>query len=190
MKDVKIKKAEQEKIINRVRRWVESVVIGLNLCPFARGDLISKRLQFVVSSAQTEDQLLADLKTQLTNLKGKKITGTTLLIHPLALKDFYQYNQFLNLAEDLLVAMELEGIYQIASFHPDYQFADTQANDVVNYTNKSPYPLLHLIPEGIVEKALDNYPNAELIPERNMALLEEMGLKKIQEIYRKNVNKE
>lgn len=181
---------EQEKVIGSVRRWVESVVIDLNLCPFARGDLLSKGLQFSVSSAQTEDQLLIDLQKKLSALRENKSTGTALLIHPLVLNDFFQYNQFLDKAEALLVEMKLEGIYQIASFHPDYQFADTQADDVVNYTNRAPYPLLHIIPEESVERVLRNYENAELIPERNMALLEEMGLEKVQKIYSEHVIKE
>ena len=105
---------------------------------------------------------------------------TTLLIHPRVLQEFYHYNQFLNAADGLLVQMDLSGVFQIASFHPDYQFGGTQPDDVENFTNKSPYPLLHLIREDSLERAIAQYPDSDQIPERNITLLNSLGRNKVQ----------
>ena len=175
---------EQDKIIKPVRHWVETLVVGLNLCPFAKRELVNNRIRFSVSEATTEQQLLDDLQAELSLLTNDETIETTLLIHPRVLQDFYDYNEFLDYADGLLVQLNLEGIYQIASFHPDYQFADTQPDDVENYSNRSPYPLLHLIREQSLERAIANYPDSDLIPERNIELLKSLGKDKMKTLFK------
>lgn len=175
---------EHDKIIKPVRHWVETLVVGFNLCPFAKRELVNNRIRFSISEATTEQQLLNDLQTELSLLTHDETIETTLLIHPQVLQDFYDYNEFLDYADGLLVQMDLEGIYQIASFHPDYQFADTEADDVENYSNRSPYPLLHLIREQSLERAIANYPNSDLIPERNVELLKSLGKDKMEALFK------
>lgn len=173
-----------EKKIGPVRHWVETVVVGLNLCPFAKRELVNDRVRFSVSEAETEEQLLADLQAELELLNDDEAVETTLLIHPGVLQDFFDYNQFLNYVDSLLVHMELEGVYQVASFHPDYQFSGTRPDDVENYTNRSPYPMLHLIREDSLERAIAGYPHPERIPERNIELLESLGRDKMQALLK------
>lgn len=173
-----------EKKIGPVRHWVETVVVGLNLCPFAKRELVNDRVRFSVSEAETEEQLLADLQAELELLNNDEAVETTLLIHPGVLQDFFDYNQFLNYVDSLLVQMELEGVYQVASFHPDYQFSGTRPDDVENYTNRSPYPMLHLIREDSLERAIAGYPHPDRIPERNIELLESLGRDKMQALLK------
>ena len=173
---------DHETIIKPVRHWVETVVVGLNLCPFAKRELINNRVRFSVSDATTEEQLLTDLESELNLLSGDDSVETTLLINPQVLQDFYDFNQFLNYADELLVQMELDGVFQIASFHPDYQFGGTEPDDVENYTNRSPYPTLHLIREASLELAIANYPDADGIPTRNIELLESLGEEKMRSL--------
>lgn len=174
---------QNDNIIKQVRHWVETLVVGLNLCPFAKRELINNRIRFSVSAATTEEQLLLDLQRELTLLNDEPSVETTLLIHPDVLQDFYDYNEFLDYADGLLVQMALDGVYQIASFHPHYQFAETEPEDVENYSNRSPYPLLHLIREDSLERAIANYPNPEQIPERNVELLKSLGQEKMQALF-------
>ncbi|MFC1773259.1 DUF1415 domain-containing protein [Pseudomonadota bacterium] len=169
-----------DKFIGPVRHWVETVVVGLNLCPFAKRELVNDRVRFSVSEAETEEQLLVDLQAELELLNNEETVETTLLIHPRVLQDFFDYNQFLNYVDRLLTQMELEGVYQVASFHPDYQFSGTRPVDVENYTNRSPYPMLHLIREDSLERAIASYPDPDRIPERNIELLERLGRDKMQ----------
>ena len=164
-----------DKKIGPVRHWVETVVVGLNLCPFAKRELVNDRVRFSVSEAETEEQLLADLQAELELLNNDEAVETTLLIHPGVLQDFFDYNQFLNYVDSLLMQMELEGVYQVASFHPDYQFSGTRPDDVENYTNRSPYPMFHIIREESLANALEGYPDADKIPERNIALLRSLA---------------
>ena len=177
-------------IISSVRRWLEEAVIGLNLCPFAKRELVNDRIRFSMSDATSEEQLLSSLITELELLNKDDSIETTLLIHPGVLQNFYDYNEFLDVADGLLIEMDLEGIYQIASFHPDYQFADTDFDDVENFSNRSPYPLLHIIREESLELAIAGYPNADGIPERNIALLKEMGKDKMQAMFKSYFNNE
>jgi len=169
----------QDEIIESVRLWVERLVIGLNLCPFAKRELVKERIRFTVSDAESEEHLLHDLQHELELLSQDDTIETTLLIHPRVLTDFYDYNQFLNLADDLLAQMQLEGRFQIASFHPHYQFGGTQPEDVENYTNRSPYPMLHLLREDSLEKAIESHPDSDQIPQRNIDLMQDMGTEKI-----------
>jgi len=170
---------EYEEVIGAVQRWVESLVVGLNLCPFAKRVWVKNRVRCSVTEAATEEQLLVDLQAELELLNRDDAIETTLLIHPRVLKEFYDYNQFLNYADNLLAQMRLNGVYQIASFHPDYQFGGTEPGDVENYTNRSPYPLLHLIREESLERAISNYPGSDQIPDRNIELLNSLGRDKM-----------
>lgn len=171
---------DEDKVISATRKWVETFVVGLNLCPFAKKELVTGALHFSVSAATSEAELLEDLQRELKLLVEDKNRATTLLIHPNLLEDFYDYNQFLDYADALLEDMALDGVYQVASFHPDYQFADTQILDAENYTNKSPYPMLHLLPENLVEEAIAQYPDANAIPERNRRRICALGDEKLQ----------
>jgi len=166
-----------------VRQWLESLVIELNLCPFAGRELRNDRVRFAVTGATTEDELLIALRTELELLDANTSIETTLLIHPEVLCDFADYNQFLDAADSLLRYMEVEGIYQVASFHPDYQFGGTEPNDVENYTNRAPYPLLHILREASLERAIAEFPDVEQIPERNITLMNSMGAEQLQRLW-------
>ncbi len=169
-----------QQIINTTRAWVEKVVVGLNLCPFAKKELVKNRVRFVASQATSEASLLNELTCELALLNTDESVETTLLIHPHVLQVFKQYNYFLNQVDALLHTMSLEGIYQVASFHPDYQFAGTGVDDVENYTNRSPYPMLHLLREESLSRAIDHYPDVNLIPERNIQCMNTLGSGKLQ----------
>ena len=173
-----------EHFIAPVRRWVEELVIGLNLCPFAKRELVKQRVRFALSPATTEAALLDDLAHEIERLDTTPAIETTLLIHPGVLSDFFEYTQFLQRADRLLGQLKRRGVYQIASFHPDYEFADAGADDVGNYTNRSPYPLLHLLREESLERAIDNHPDTDLIPARNIALLEAFGVAHMRALLR------
>ncbi|NLW06174.1 MAG: DUF1415 domain-containing protein [Pseudomonadaceae bacterium] len=166
--------------ISAVRNWVDTFVVGMNLCPFAKRELVNNRVRFITTNATTEDALLMALKLELELLTTDPSIETTLLIPTHVLQDFYDFNDFLNDADRLLVEMALEGVYQVASFHPNYQFGGTEPEDAENYTNRSPYPVLHLIREESLEKAIASYPNVDAIPERNIALMNELGTEKLQ----------
>lgn len=171
-------------IIESVRHWLETVVVGLNLCPFARAELLNDRVRFSVSDAASDPELLRDLQNELERLTKDESIETTLLIHPNVLQDFDTYNQFLDQVDALLEQLELEGIYQVASFHPDYQFAGTGPDAAENYTNRAPHPVLHLLREESLERAIAGYPGVEEIPERNIELLEGLGAEKMQALLR------
>ncbi len=166
-------------VVQSVRHWVERMVVGYNLCPFAKRELVRNRVRFIVSEADTEEALLLDLQQELQWLISEPDVETTLLIHPFVLGDFYDFNNFLDIADSALVQLELEGIIQIASFHPNYQFGGTHPDDAENYTNRSPYPILHLLREASLETAIERYPDTEEIPARNIALMEELGVEKL-----------
>jgi uncharacterized protein len=159
------------------QRWLERAVIGLDLCPFARAAHARRAIRFVVSEAREVDPLLADLQRELERLAATPPAEleTTLLIHPLVLQDFLDYNDFLDLADAAVAALGLEGEIQVASFHPEYQFAGTGPDDVTNCTNRSPYPTLHLLREASVEQAVASHPDVAAIPERNIETLRKLG---------------
>jgi hypothetical protein len=175
---------KDEAIVGAVRRWLEDLVIELNLCPFAGSELARNRVRFVMSGATTEEQLLAALEGELLLLNNDAAVETTLLIHPDVMQDFFDYNQFLDTADRLLVSMGLEGVYQVASFHPDYQFADTAKDDAENYTNRSPYPLLHILREASLEQSINAYPDVEQIPLNNIKKMNSLGREKLQTLIR------
>ena len=167
--------------LTAVKHWLEHTVIDLNLCPIAKREFINKRIRFTVSDANTAPQLLQSLQTELSYLDQNADTATTLIIHPQVLQHFDDYNDFLDDVDSLLTEQDFEGHYQVASFHPHYQFSGTEAEAAENYTNRSPYPLLHILREQIVEKALASYPNPEQIPERNIALMNKIGTATLQQ---------
>lgn len=167
-----------EVIIARTQDWLEKAVIGLNLCPFAKAVHVKKQIRYVVSAANSEQALVVDLMEELKRLERTDSSEieTTLLIHPEVLTDFLEYNDFLETADRALEELDLDGVIQVASFHPQYQFVGTKSDDITNYTNRSPYPMLHLLREESVARAAASYPGVDDIPEKNMQLLEEMGL--------------
>jgi len=172
-----MKDEDKEKIIATTRNWLEKVVIGLNLCPFGRAVYAADSIGYVVSDATTIEALLEVLAAELELLaetdEGK--TETTLLIHPQVLGDFPEYNDFLELADALVEELELDGLLQVASFHPQYQFADTAPDDITNCTNRSPYPTLHLLRESSVERAVAAHPDTEQIYRDNIKTLRQLG---------------
>lgn len=170
---------QQHEIVRLVRRWLESFVIELNLCPFAKRELINDRVKFVVSDANTEERLLADLQHEFCYLQEDEEIETTLLIHPYVLQAFDDYNQFLDIVDALLDEENLFGVYQVASFHPQYRFAETEEGDAENYSNRSPFPILHLLRESSLEREITKHKDTSLIPERNIKLLRGMGAAKL-----------
>jgi len=166
-----------EEAIAATRRWLERAVIGLNLCPFAKAVAVKNQIRWVVSSAASEEELLADLTDELRYLAAAdpQQIDTTLLIHPRVLGDFPDYNDFLGVAEEAVAALNLEGVLQVASFHPHYQFAGSAPEDIENYTNRSPWPTLHLLREDSVARAVAAFPDAERIFKANMQTLRRLG---------------
>ncbi|MDA1029648.1 MAG: DUF1415 domain-containing protein [Bacteroidetes bacterium] len=173
-----------ESTLKPVIKWVESMVIGLNLCPFARKEWVGDRVRMMVSEARTPEDLLVDLDEEMSLLLGDSTLATTLLIHPWVLEDFSEYNQFLNVIDTLLQHRGLVGVFQIATFHPQYQFADSKPDDVENATNRSPFPILHILRERSISSAVADYPEPERIPEKNIALLKSMGPEKVQALLK------
>jgi len=168
---------DRQAAIDVTRRWIAAVVIGLNLCPFARRVFEAGKIRYVVSAAQDEEKLLQDLAAELTALAANpsERVETTLLIHPDVLRNFLDYNDFLGTADRLLAKLGLRGVVQIASFHPDYQFAGADPDAVENYTNRAPLPMLHLLREESIS-ALAGAPSELLeIPRRNIETLRSLG---------------
>lgn len=165
-------------VIDDTRIWLERAVIGLNLCPFAKSVHVKGQVHYVVSRAPTAQALLQDLLVELKALNDSDPLerDTTLLIAPDCLADFLDFNDFLADADQALVELDLEGVLQIANLHPDYQFAGTRADDVTNFTNRSPYPTLHLLREDSIDRAVAAFPEAESIFERNMETMERLGV--------------
>ena len=168
---------QEDDVLAATKAWLEKAVIGLNLCPFAKSVHVKDQIRYVVSEASTPQELLEELVQELQLLAEIDINEveTTLLIHPRVLQDFDDYNAFLDIADEALTQLDLDGVLQVASFHPDYQFEGTEADDISNYTNRSPFPTLHLIREESIDRAVAAYPDAESIYERNIELLQRMG---------------
>jgi uncharacterized protein len=163
--------------IAETRRWLERAVIGLNLCPFAKAVHVKDQVRFVLSEACDTEALLHQLHDELLWLQAAdpQHTDTTLIVHPYVLDDFLDYNDFLDLADALVAELGLEGEIQVASFHPQYRFAGTAPDDIGNFTNRAPYPTLHLLREASVERAVAAFPDPDAIVERNIATLEDLG---------------
>ena len=164
-------------VVARTQRWIERAVIGLDLCPFARRPFDAGAIAYVVSEARSDDELVRDLERELLRLVASDPNEieTTLLIHPRALSDFLDYNDFLDVADALLEALDLTDEIQIASFHPQYRFADTPADAIENFTNRSPFPMLHLLRCSSVERAIDAFGDTERIYAANIATLRRLG---------------
>lgn len=169
--------SEIEAVLTDTREWLERAVIGLNLCPFAKAVYASDRIRYFVSAADDEDALLDDLARELSVLDSTPdhVFDTTLLIHPRVLADFAQYNAFLDEADRKIESLDLLGEIQIASFHPHYQFAGTASDDIGNFTNRSPFPMLHLLREASVARAVAAIPDAAAIFDRNIETLRRLG---------------
>ena len=163
--------------IAATRNWLEKAVIGLNLCPFAKAVYVKDQVRFVLSDATTPEALVEQLAEELLLLRDTPAEqiDTTLIIHPDVLTDFLDYNDFLDNADAAVEALDLGGILQVASFHPDYQFDGTHPDDPSNCTNRSPFPTLHLLREDSVERAVAAFPDPDVIVERNIATLDKLG---------------
>ena len=164
-----------EVVIKQVDKWLRSVVIDLNLCPFALREYRQNKIRFSVSKASSEEFILKELAVELELLSKGDSIETSLLILPKAFTDFLSFNDFLGFADQLIEEMNFDGVFQIASFHPNYQFAGTSPSDPENYTNRSPYPILHLLREDSLEQAIEHHPKTDQIPEDNIALMTKLG---------------
>jgi len=173
---------DDDTVIARTRCWIEKAVVALNLCPFARKPYEGEQVRYVVSHAQTPDELFIDLQHELEHLRQSdpQVVETTVLIHPWVLNDFLDYNDFLGVVDELIENGGYGGEFQVASLHPDYQFAGTKSDDAENYTNRSPYPILHLLREELLARAISTYARPDKIPERNIRLMEQLGTVKMQ----------
>jgi uncharacterized protein len=165
-------------ILSNTRHWLTRAVIGLNLCPFAKAVHVKNQIRYAISEAENLEGVLIDLEAELNKLAQTDAAqiDTTLLIIPHALADFLEYNDCLFFADRMLKQLRLEGELQIASFHPHYQFEGSEPDDIENYTNRAPYPILHLLREASIERAVDAFPDAAEIYERNQATLRRLGL--------------
>jgi len=170
--------------IAATRHWLEQAVIGLNLCPFARAVHVKRQIRWVESPARDEQELREDLVRELQYLAAAdaESVDTTLLIHPHVLNDFLDYNNFLDVADAAIEALGLTGVLQVASFHPDYRFEGTAADDVDNYSNRSPHPMLHLLREDSISRAVAAFPDAATVYERNIQTLRRLGAPGWQEL--------
>jgi hypothetical protein len=166
-----------EAAIAATKLWLERAVIGLNLCPFAKSVHVKNQIRYVVSAAKTPEELLSDVLDEFEVLAeaSPAAIDTILLIHPQVLTDFLDYNDFLEVVDAALVDVELDGELQVASMHPQYQFADTEFDDITNYTNRSPYPTLHILREESIDKAVEAFPEAEQIFEKNIETMRKLG---------------
>lgn len=160
------------------RLWLERIVIGLNLCPFAKAVYVKDQVRIVLSDATTTEALVEQLAEELVLLRDTPAEqiDTTLIVHPQVLTDFLDYNDFLDNADAAIEALDLQGILQVASFHPDYQFDGVAADAASNYTNRAPFPTLHLLREDSVARAVDVYPDPDVIVERNIQTLDRIGV--------------
>ena len=167
----------RNEIMTNTQCWLERAVIGLNLCPFAKSVFVKKQVRYALTAAGTADELLAELEAELNllaNTDPEKL-DTTLLIHPLAMTNFLDYHFFLSEVDALIRNLEFEGVFQIASLHPQYEFSGSDPDDIANYTNRSPYPTLHLLRESSIDRAVAAFPDAADIFERNIETMERIG---------------
>jgi uncharacterized protein len=167
-----------EEVLAKTRHWLEKAVIGLNLCPFAKAVYVKNQVRLVVSHARHADDFLEELDRELDLLASTPAdqVDTTLLIHPMLFDDFLDFNDFLEIADGVVEEHDLEGVIQLASFHPQFQFDGTEPDDISNYTNRAPFAILHLLREESVERAVEAFPEAEAIFEENIKTLEKLGI--------------
>ncbi len=166
-----------DEVLTQTRQWLEKAVIGLNLCPFAKAVYVKNQVRLVVSRARHADDLLEELDRELDLLVATPAEeiDTTLLIHPTLFADFLDFNDFLEVADGVVEEHELDGVIQLASFHPQFQFDGTEPDDISNYSNRAPFAILHLLREDSVERAVQAFPEAEAIFEQNIETLEKLG---------------
>lgn len=176
---------DEQAAIEVTGRWLERVVIGLNLCPFARQVVDDGSVRLTVSDAVKDEAVVKAVLMELDALHNscEEDVATGLLIFSHGLKDFDHYLSVLDQAQQLLEQVGLEGIFQIASFHPDYRFAGVDEGDLGNYTNRSPLPMLHFIREAQLDRVLENYPYPEAIPENNIKTLNALGPEAVRLLY-------
>ncbi len=176
----------EEQVVAATILWLENVVIGLNLCPFAKAIHVKNQIRFVVSPACESIGLLEVFKRELSLLVATDPVQieSTLLIHPRVLRDFVEFNDFLAGCDFAIEELELDGVVQVASFHPQYQFAGTKIDDVTNYTNRSPFPMLHLLREESVTRAVESFSDVESIYQKNMATLKKLGKAGVERLFR------
>lgn len=170
-------KNQERTVIDDTQQWLMQAVVGLNLCPFAKAVVTKHLVRYRVCLSPDPGVVLAMLREELQHLASvdEAVLDTTLLMAPFLLPDFFQFNAFLSDCDHVLVDLDLEGVLQIADFHPNYTFAGEDPNGMSHFTNRAPYPTLHLLRESSIDKAVAAYPDASLIYARNMALLEKMG---------------
>jgi len=168
--------------ITSTRQWLKSFVIEYNICPFARQEYEKDSIRFTAIAGNDLEKCLTALVTECGHLDSNPDIETALLIFPDGLHSFNAFLDFLDIAQQLLIDRDYEGIYQLASFHPQYCFTNSDQNDAANYTNRSPYPMFHIIRETSIERALENYSNPENIPSKNIQLTRQLGYKKLQAI--------
>ncbi len=171
-----------EQIISQTKTWLTSFIIKYNICPFAKQEYDRGSIHYAVINSNKTEHCLQAVISECLRLDAQADIETTLIIYPNHLSQFDDYLDFLSLAESLLIAQDYEGIYQLASFHPQYCFEGESPMDPANYTNRSPYPMLHLIREASLEHALKSFPHPESIPERNIKVTRELGIEQIQAI--------
>jgi hypothetical protein len=172
---------DNQKYIESVQKWVEGFIIKLNICPFARKVSTQSRIRYAVQPSEDLDKIMEAFLNELQLLEKlpSEDTDTTLFVVPNSLADFEDFLSFVDVAEGFLAELGYDGVFQIATFHPKYQFAQTKSSDAENFTNRAPYPILHILREESMENALENYPNPEEIPNRNIQLMNEMGIEKL-----------
>ncbi len=176
----------EDSMIASVKHWLDKTIIGFNFCPFAKREFDAGKIHYeVVDDSNPEEQLHA-IVNEFHRLDKHPEIETTLVILPLGLESYFGYLDFLDIANDLLTDEGYEGIYQLASFHPDYCFADVKQDDPSNYTNRSPLPVIHIIREQSLEKVIAHHPDPEGIPDRNIALAKETGQEVFEEILQQS----
>ena len=176
--------SNEEEVINQTKRWIETVVIVLNFCPFAGREFRKGTVHYTVLNSSDRKEILTRFALELQRLDDYAEIETTLIILPGQLPDFKKYLDIIDLCQELLEAENYEGIYQVASFHPSYLFAGSTESDPSNYTNRSPHAMIHILREASITKALENFPDPEGIPERNIALTNEKGLELMRELWK------
>ena len=174
--------------IDATKYWLEKTIIGFNFCPFAKKEFVSNKIHYEVIDEQNTEEQLHALFHEFKRLDENPELATTLVILPVGLESFFDYLEFLELSHDLLESAEYEGIYQLASFHPDYCFEDVKQDDTSNYTNRSPFPTIHIIREDSLERVLASYPNPEHIPQRNIDLANKQGATVFENILKSSLN--
>lgn len=178
-------KLDDFRIIEQTKKWINTVIIAHNYCPFAKREVQKGSVRYNIVRETEFNSLLKDVMQECVWLDQNADTETTLIIFPSNLNDFNSFLDCLVLAEDLLIAQGYEGVYQIASFHPNYCFQGAEQNDPANFTNRSPYPMFHLIREASVEAAIENHPDADSIPERNVEYARQQGLANMESLFKK-----